>query len=70
MYYFVEIACVAAEVWLSHLLLSSMLPKKEQPIWVLPAVYLSVALLLSVLTFMDGLPFLRIGISTFFAART
>lgn len=63
MYYFVEIACVAAEVWLSHLLLSSMLPKKEQPTWVLPVVYLSVALLLAVLTFMDGLAFLRIGIS-------
>lgn len=63
MYYFVEIACVAAEVWLSHLLLSSMLPKKEQSVWVLPAVYLLVALLLSVLTFIDGLAFLRIGVS-------
>lgn len=63
MYYFVEIACVAAEVWLSHLLLSSMLPKKEQSVWVLPAIYSLVALLLSVLTFIDGLAFLCIGVS-------
>ena len=28
-HYFLEIACVAAEAWLSHLLLSSMLPEKE-----------------------------------------
>ena len=63
MYYFVELACVAAEVWLSHLLLSSMLPKKEQPVWVLLAVYLLVAILLAVLSFIEELAFLRIGIS-------
>lgn len=51
MYNFVEIACVAAEVWLSHLLLSSVLPQKERPTWMLPAIYLLVALLLSVLSF-------------------
>lgn len=63
MYNFVEIACVAAEVWLSHLLLSSVLPQKERPTWMLPAIYLLVALLLSVLSFIDGMAFLRIGVS-------
>ncbi len=63
MYYFVEIACVAAEVWMSHLVLSSLIQRKRQPLWVLLLVYALVGGILLLLSFMENMAFVRLGAS-------
>lgn len=63
MYYFIEIACVVAEVWLIHLLLSSMLVRKRQSPWVCTVLYVFVGAILAAISFVEDAAFIRIATS-------
>ena len=62
MYYFIETACVAAEIWLAHLLYSSMFQKRSQPRWRMPVAYILAGLLMVPLSLLITNSYVRISI--------
>lgn len=65
MYYFVEISCVIAEMWLTYFLLSGMFQRRKI-VWWLPLLeYTVVGTILSVLSLLSNMTFVRIGFSLF-----
>ena len=60
MYYFVEVACVFAEVCIIHWLLTGMFQKRELPRWAVCLIYGLYGTALTLLSFVDDLSFWRI----------
>lgn len=63
MYYFVELSCVIAEVWMTYLLLSSMYIRKKQPWWYALLICGAAGSALAIFSFLEGMAFARIGFS-------
>lgn len=63
MYYFIQIACVAAEMWNFHFLLSSLFQKKSRPWWMELSAYLVTGGILAALSLADfhGIQLIRLG---------
>lgn len=63
MYYFAEIACVVAELWMIQFLLSGMFWRRKLAPWVPTIEYIIVGGIMVVLAFGDNMTFVRIGFS-------
>lgn len=61
MYYFVEVACVFAEVCIIHWLLAGMFPKRGLSRWVVFLIFGLYGAALTLLSFVDDLSFWRIA---------
>lgn len=67
MYYFIQIACVAAEMWNFHFLLGSLFQKKSRPWWMGLSAYLVTGIMLAVLSLINfhGIQLVRLGYNLF-----
>lgn len=63
MLYLVEISCVIAELWFSHLILGSILSAKKCPLWTRLTAYTLTGIALLSLSFLIQNSFVRLGIS-------
>lgn len=63
MYYFLEIACVISEIWMINWLLNGMFPSRDLPNYVRSVLYVCYCIVLTVLSFIHELPFLRITLN-------
>ncbi len=59
MYYFVEIACVIAEIWTIHTFLSSFFEKKLERSWIMLPIYLIFGICVTILSLIEDLASLR-----------
>lgn len=60
MYYFVEIACVVAEMWMIHIFLKGFFQRRNTPAPLIALLYSVCGLILSFLSLAEGLVFLRL----------
>lgn len=59
MFYLTEFACVVAEVWMMHTFLSSFFSKKKVSIGIMLLVYSIFSVVLTVLSVLDGMIYVR-----------
>lgn len=63
MYYFVEVACVVAEMWLIHIFLSSYFQKRLLSLWKFLLSYITLGCIVTVFSLLENMVFARILIS-------
>lgn len=63
MYYFVEVACVIAEMWLIHLFLSSYFQKRQLALWKFVLSYAMLGCVVTVFSLLENMVFARMLIS-------
>ena len=63
MYYFVEVACVIAEMWLIHLFLSSYFQKRQLSLWKFLLSYAILGCVVTVFSLLENMVFARMLIS-------
>ena len=63
MLYLVEISCVIAELWFSHLILGSIMSTKKCPFWTRLTAYTLTGIALLSQSFLIQNSFVRLGIS-------
>ena len=61
MYYFVELSCVIAEIWMIHNFLESLFEKKRIAFWKFLMVYGVFGAIITVLSLMENMAFARLG---------
>lgn len=63
MYYFVEIACVIAELWIIHMFLGSLFNSKKKHALLVFALYGFFGAVIAFLSFQDDMAFARLGVA-------
>ena len=63
MYYFVEIACVIAEMWIAHMFLGNFYAKKRRSILQILGVYGIFGAIITVLSLIPDFSFVRLAVT-------
>ena len=63
MYYFVEIACVIAEMWIAHMFLGNFYAKKRRSILQILGVYGIFGAIIAVLSLLPDMSFVRLAVT-------
>ena len=60
MLYFVEIACIVAEIWMIHMVMAGYFPKRDIPRWMQPAIYSIFGVIVTILSLMNNVVYIRL----------